>query len=83
VLSTSVTPGTPLAREEHELVETAAGKDERPKLPFMKRAELLQPSFDAPVDIQRHVNPSYAARADDVSSSRDDVTTATNSQGIL
>ena len=48
----------------------------RPKSPFIEQAELHQSSFDAPVDIQRHVNPSYGKKTAGVvsSESRKDMT---------
>ena len=82
-----ISPRPRMAREGHELGKTPTDNKNRPKSPFVKQAELLQPNFDTPVDIQRHVNPSYAAKTD-VSSSNscEDVTTfsvPTNNQGML
>ena len=48
------------------LQSVSPGLKERPKSPCMKQPELHQPGFDAPVDIQRQVNPSYTAKTDDV-----------------
>ena len=65
------------------------GNTIRPKSPFIEQAELHQSSFDTPVDIQRHVNPSYAKKtAAAVSSdSRKDITkspvSSPKKQGIL
>lgn len=87
----SVGQGPQTASAGHGLVkpQPLVGNTMRPKSPFIEQAELHQSSLDAPVDIQRHVNPSYAEKAEVTVSldTRKDITKSSASppkkQGIL